>query len=100
MIIAFYNPAGNVGATTLAVHTCVLAHELGLRVAGLSAEATSAFATWLRRTEVPCERLCNYLGEPDADVIVLDTPQPDDPPIEPDVWVLPICDDGSAAEAT
>lgn len=69
MIIAFYNFKGGVGTTTLAAHTCALAHELGLRVAGVSADFKHELPRWLEGLKIPCITLDPAGGDERFDLI-------------------------------
>lgn len=98
MIIAFYNFKGGVGTTTLVAHTCALAQELGLRVAGVSADFRYELPRWLGTLKIPC--ITPDRAEDEGfDLIVIDVQSHSEPPIEPDVWVLPISDAASAERA-
>ena len=92
MIIAFHNFKGGVGSTTLAAHMCVLAQELGIKVAGVSVDFTQELPRWLSGSGIPSIEIDLEHGESDADLIVMDVHSQDEPPLRPDVWVLPICD--------
>ena len=99
MIIAFHNFKGGVGSTTLAAHMCVLAHELGIKVAGVSVDFTQELPRWLKGSGIPSIEIDLEHGDSDADLIVMDVHSQDEPPLRPDVWVLPICDNASARNA-
>jgi hypothetical protein len=99
MIIGFHNFKGGVGNTTLAVHTCALARECGVHVVGASADPRQDFPLWLAKAQIPCIDIDLQQGHTDADLIVLDVRTHTEPPIAPDVWVMPICDRPSNVNA-
>lgn len=99
MIIGFHNFKGGVGNTTLAVHTCALARECGVHVVGASVDTRQDFPAWLARAQIPCINIDLHQGHTDADLIVLDVRTHAEPPIAPDVWVMPICDRSSNVNA-
>ena len=95
MIIAIHNHKGGVGTTTLAAHLCALARDLGLRVAGASADPKNELPRWLDAAQIPCIEL--HPGEwpdgaGDLDLVIVDVQSQSAPAIDPDVWVLPITD--------
>ena len=92
MIIAFHNHKGGIGTTTLAAHLCVLAKELGIPVAGVSADFKMELPRFLEPEKIPCIELDPRRDEPDYDLFVIDVQSTTAPPIEPDVWIIPICD--------
>ncbi len=92
MIIAFHNFKGGVGTTTLTAHTCVLAKECGISVVGVSVDFKQELPHWLERTQIDCIELDLQHGHTDAELIVLDVQSHTNPPLMPDVWVMPICD--------
>ncbi len=57
MIIAFHNHKGGIGTTTLAAHLCVLAKELGIPVAGVSADFKKELPRFLEPEKIPCIEL-------------------------------------------
>ena len=91
MIIAFHNFSGGMGNTTLAVHTCALAKERGIHVVGASIDARQDFPAWLAKAQIQCIDIDLQNGHTDADLIVLDVQPNAEPPLSPDVWVIPIC---------
>lgn len=99
MIIAFHNFKGGVGTTTLAAHTCALARDCGLDVVGVSVDFKQELPRWLERAELGCIELDLKHGHTDADLIVLDVQSHSTPPLNPDVWVVPICDGPSNRNA-
>jgi hypothetical protein len=92
MIIAFHNHKGGIGTTTLAAHLCVLAKELGIPVAGVSADFKKELPRFLEPEKIPCIELDPRRDEPDYDLFVIDVQSTTAPPIEPDVWIIPLCD--------
>lgn len=99
MIIGFHNFKGGVGNTTLAVHTCALARECGVHVVGASADPRQDFPLWLAKAQIPCIDIDLQQGHTDANLIVLDVRTHTEPPIAPDVWVMPVCDRSSNLHA-
>ena len=99
MIIAFHNFKGGVGTTIFAAHTCALARELGIQVAGVAVDFKQELPRWLEGSQIPCIEIDLEHGHSDADLIVLDVQSHAEPPLAPDVWVLPICDRTSAENA-
>jgi hypothetical protein len=54
---------------------------------------------WLERTQIGCIELDLEHGHTDADLIVLDVQSHSAPPLNPDVWIVPICDGPSNRSA-
>ena len=96
MIIAIHNHKGGIGTTTLAAHLCVLAKELGIRVAGCAADFKQDLPRFLGPENVPCIDIDPQREEPDYDLFIIDVQSHTKPPIDPDVWVIPISDHGAA----
>lgn len=92
MIIAFHNFKGGVGTTTLAAHTCALARDCGIDVVGVSIDVEQELPRWLERAQIGCIELDLQHGHTEADLIVLDVQSHSAPPLNPDVWIVPICD--------
>ena len=92
MIIAFHNSKGGVGTTTLVTHTCALARDCGIDVVGVSIDVKQELPRWLERAQIGCIELDLQHGHTDADLIVLDVQSHSAPPLNPDVWIVPICD--------
>lgn len=99
--IAFYNPRSGVGSTTLAAFACILAANDAIGVTGASLDPKRSLMRWL----------VNYQGiawtdasgpslapqEECDDLLVLDvssTSQCTDI-LQPDLWVMPMCDRAS-----
>jgi hypothetical protein len=95
MIIAFHNFKGGVGTTTLAAHTCALARDCGIDVVGVSIDVEQELPRWLERAQIGCIELDLQHGHTEADLIVLDVQSHSAPPLNPDVWIVPICDGSS-----
>lgn len=94
MFIAFHNTAAGVGSTTLAEHACTLARELGLAVALVAGGLRSH-----DELDVPVlEREAISRPHP-FDLLIADIRPWEEPAIEPDVWVVPMCDAVSQARA-
>ena len=53
MLIALANSKGGVGKSTIAVHLAALAHEQGLKVAFIDADAQQSGSRWLRDLQAP-----------------------------------------------
>jgi hypothetical protein len=99
MIIAFHNFKGGVGTTTLVTHTCALARDCGIDVVGVSVDFKQELPRWLERAQIGCIELDLQHGHTDADLIVLDVQSHSAPPLNPDVWIVPICDGPSNRSA-
>lgn len=91
MIIAFHNSKGGVGTTMLAAHMCELARELGLRVVAVSATTGDGLLRWYE-PETPSVDFDPESSGADMDLMVIDVRSDGEPPIAPDVWVVPICE--------
>jgi hypothetical protein len=100
MIIAFHNFKGGVGTTTLVTHTCALARDCGINVVGVSVDFKQELPRWLERTKIGCIELDLQHGHTDAELIVLDVQSHSAPPLNPDVWIVPICDGPSNRSAS
>ena len=96
MIIAIHNHKGGIGTTTLVAHLCVLAKELGIRVAGCAADFKQDLPRLLGPENVPCIDIDPQREEPDYDLFIIDVQSHTKPPIDPDVWIIPISDHGAA----
>ncbi len=99
VIIAFHSLKGGIGTTTLAAHLCALAQDLGIRVAGVSADFKKELPRFLEPEGIPCIELDPRRDEPDFDIFVIDVQSTTAPPIEPDVWIIPICHGASSESA-
>ena len=96
MIIAIHNHKGGIGTTTLVAHLCVLAKELGIRVAGCAADFKQDLPRFLGPENIPCIDIDPQREEPDYDLFIIDVQSHTKPPIDPDVWIIPISDHGAA----
>ena len=95
MIIAIHNTKGGVGSTMLAAHLCALARDLGLTVDAVSADPTQELPRWLGPLGIRCldpESLDRPASKEDGELLVIDVQTASSPPIEPDVWLVPISD--------
>lgn len=98
MIVAFHNTRGCVGSTTLVVHMCALAQELGLRVAGGSFDWGHEVGLWLADLKIPYIQPDWTFGSK-YELTVIDVGRYPQPRVTPDVWVVPITDTTSAEHA-
>lgn len=91
-IIGFHSTKGGVGTTLLAAHACALARSLGIRVVGVSCDPQRNLHRWLDPLGIPCvDGLKGERPPEDAELLVADiNTQVTSPPLDPDLWVIPI----------
>jgi len=94
MIIAIHNTKGGVGSTTLAAHLCALAQDLGWKVDAMSADPTQELHRHVQPLGVRCldpeSILDREAADDDGDLLVIDVQTASSPPVEPDVWLVPV----------
>lgn len=90
--IGFHSTKGGVGTTSLTAHTCALARENGLRVAGVHADPTRELPKWLAPLDICCfDGLSGEQPTEDFELLVVDIhTQIQRPPLELDLLVIPI----------
>lgn len=90
-IIAIHNKRGGTGNTMLTAHLCEVACEVGLKVVAVSIDSTAELLRW-RATTPTTTADFDVNGSVDADVIIMDVRSVEDPPLPPQVWIVPISD--------
>lgn len=94
--IAIHNTKGGVGTTTLAAHLCFLGKERSLHVAGVADPRAADLAAYLAVADIRClhgsAELTQLTDLEATDLLVLDRPDLDTLPIDPDLWIIPITD--------